>query len=87
LDPRGKLLALSWVAFVLAMNWPVLAWVQGVATSTPRLVWVGPLPFHYFWVIAWSLAAFTVLVTMGCTVARELARRAEALEGRPEREG
>lgn len=77
----GRYAGIFFVLYFLAINWPVLAWIESY--SAPRdMIWIGPFPFHYFWILLWSLAAFVVLALTGCTVARRIADRVAKFEHR-----
>lgn len=65
--------------YFIAINWPVMAWIERISVP-PEMVWIGPLPLQYFWVLIWSLGAVVVLVLMGLTIGREIADRVEKFE-------
>lgn len=65
--------------YFIAVNWPVLAWIEQHSLP-PDMIWVGPLPLQYAWVLIWSLGAVVVLVAMALTLARRIAQRVAAFE-------
>jgi len=71
--------AVFFLCYFAAMNWPVLAWIERRSVP-PEVIWIGPFPLQYFWVLVWSLGAFLALVLLGLTVARDVGARAAGLE-------
>lgn len=65
--------------YFIAINWPVMAWIERKSVP-PEMIWIGPLPLQYFWVLIWSLGALVVLVLMALTVGRAIADRVEKFE-------